>query len=90
MDISELYAYLTILFYMGLPIENDTELYWSQREDRLLHRPVIAAMGQNRLHNIHRAFHVLDPTIPTSTVFERLEPMNSHVWEASRRYWIPG
>jgi hypothetical protein len=36
-DISKLYAYLAILFYMGLHIENDTELYWSQREDRPLH-----------------------------------------------------
>ena len=88
-DISELYAYLAILFYMGLHIENDSELYWSQREDRPLHRPIITAMGRKRWHNIHRAFHISDPTIPANTVFERLEPLNLHVWEASRWYWIP-
>ena len=52
-DISELYAYLAVLFYMGLHIENDSKLYWSQREDRPLHRPVITAIGRNRWHNIH-------------------------------------
>jgi hypothetical protein len=73
-DISELYAYLAILFYMGLHIENDTKLYWSQREDRPLHRPIITAMGQKRWHNIHRAFHILDPAIPTSMYLRDWNP----------------
>jgi len=64
---------------MGLHIENDTELYWSQREDRPLHWPVISAMGRKRWHNIHQAFYISDPTLPTNTVFERLEPLNSHI-----------
>jgi len=64
---------------MGLHIENDTELYWSQREDRPLHWPVISAIGRKRWHNIHQAFYISDPTIPTNTVFERLEPLNSHI-----------
>lgn len=49
---------------MGLHIENDSELHWLQREDRPLHWPIIAAMGLKRRHNMHRAFHILDPTIP--------------------------
>jgi hypothetical protein len=91
-DISELYAYLAILFYIGLHIENDSQLYWSQREGRLLHQAVIAAMRQQRWYCIHCAFSISDPTTPkeNTTVFQRVEPLNSHVWEASCQYWIPG
>jgi hypothetical protein len=91
-DISELHVYLAILFYMGLYIENDSQLYWSQREGRPLHQAVIAAIGRQRWHRIHRAFSISDPTTPkeNTTVFQRVEPLNSHVWEASRQYWIPG
>jgi hypothetical protein len=92
MDISELYAYLAILFYMGLHIENDTRLYWSRKEGDPIHIAVHRAMGENRWHAIHRAFSISDPTIPNqkTTVFQRVEPLNSQIWETSHRYWIPG
>jgi len=91
-DISKLYAYLAILFYMGLHIENDTRLYWSHKEGNPIHIAVHRAMGENQWHRIHRAFSISDPTIPkeNTTVFQRVEPLNSHIWKASHQYWIPG
>ena len=85
-DISQLYAYLAILFYMGIHIENDTRAYWSCREDRPIHIVVHRAMGENQWHRIHRAFSISDPTTlkENTTVFQRVEPLNSHIWEASR------
>jgi hypothetical protein len=46
-DISQLYTYLAILFYMGIHIENDTRAYWSCREDRPIHIAVYRAIGEN-------------------------------------------
>jgi len=91
-DMSDLYIFFAILIYMALYIENDTKDYWSQaRDDSPTHLPVIRHIGQNRWHNIHYAFHISDPTIPgKTTVFQKVEPLNSHIWEASRQYWIPG
>jgi hypothetical protein len=80
-DMSDLYIYFAILIYMALHIENDTEDYWSQaRNDSPTHLPVIQYMGQNRWHNIHRAFHISDLTIPgKTTVFQKVEPLNSYI-----------
>jgi len=74
---------------MGIHIENDTREYWSQRKDRPIHAAVHMAMGENRWHCIHRAFSISDPAAQYSTVFQRVEPLNSHIWETSRLYWIP-
>jgi hypothetical protein len=56
---------------MGLHIENDTRLYWSRKEDNLIHIAVHRAIGENRWHRIHRAFAISDPTIlkENTTVF---------------------
>jgi hypothetical protein len=77
---------------MALHIKNDTEDYRPQaRDDSPTHLPVIRHMGQNWRHDIHHAFHISDPTIPgKTTVFQKVEPLNSHIWEASHQYWIPG
>jgi hypothetical protein len=47
LDLSELYTYLAILFYMRLYIENDRRLYWSQDLNRPLHQPVYTTMSQD-------------------------------------------
>jgi hypothetical protein len=46
-DISQLYAYLAILFYMGIYIENNTRAYWLLRDDRSIHITIHRAMGEN-------------------------------------------
>lgn len=83
--------YLAILFYMGIHIENDTRAYQSRRKDRPIHIAVHRAMRENRWHYIYHTFSISDPTIPreNTTVFQRVEPLNSHIQEASRRYQIP-
>jgi hypothetical protein len=89
---SDLYIYFAILIYMALHIENDTEDYWSQgRDNGSTHLSVIIHIERNRWHDIHYAFHISDPTIlRKTTVFEKVEPLNSHIWKASCQYWIPG
>jgi len=58
---------------MGLHIENDTRLYWSCKEGNPIHIAVHKAIGENWWHRIHRAFSILDPTLPLrQTVFERV------------------
>ncbi len=46
-DISQLYTYLAILFYMSIHIENDTRVYWLCREDRPIHIAVHKAIREN-------------------------------------------
>jgi Transposase IS4 len=72
LDLPELYAYLAILFYMGLYIENDRRLYWSQNPNRPLHQPVISAMSRDRWLNIDRAWSISDPLAKYETVFDKV------------------
>ena len=88
--LSHLYAYLAVLFYMGIHVENDTRAYWSRREDRPVHILVHIAIGENRWHRIHCAFSIADPNIQAETIYERVEPLNSYIWTTSRQYWILG
>ena len=75
---------------MGIHVENDTREYWSQRKDRPIHAAVHIAVGENRWHHIHRTFSISDLTAQYTTVFQRVALLNSHFWETSRLYWIPG
>jgi hypothetical protein len=72
LDILELYAYLAILFYMGLHIENDRRLYWSQKTTGPLHQPVFTTMSRNRWFDIDRALSIADPSKNYETVFRRV------------------
>jgi hypothetical protein len=72
LDLPELYAYLAILFYMGLHIENDRRLYWSQNPNGPLHQPVISAMSRDRWLNIDRAWSISDPLAKYETVFDKV------------------
>jgi hypothetical protein len=55
----ELYAYLGILIYMGLHLENDIDQYWCiDTENQPSHAPVCTAMARNRWKKISRAFHI--------------------------------
>jgi hypothetical protein len=72
LDLPELYAYLAILFYMGLHIENDRRLYWSQKPNSPLHQPVISAMSRDRWLDIDRALSISDPFAKYETVFDKV------------------
>jgi hypothetical protein len=61
LDLPELYTYFAILFYMGLHIENDKRLYWSQKETRPLHQPVFTTMSRDRWFDIDQALSISDP-----------------------------
>ena len=62
LDLPKLYAWLAILFYMGLHIENETRDYWRRSgSSLLLHPMVFQAMGKNRWHNIWRALSLSEP-----------------------------
>jgi Transposase IS4 len=61
-DIStgELYAYLGILIYIALHIENQTKDYWSIDPNRPSHLPVRNSMSRDRFEQISTAFHIAD------------------------------
>ena len=71
LDLPELYAYLAILFYMGLHIENDRRLYWSHDPNGPLHQPVYTAMSRDRWFDIDRALSISDPLAKYETVFDK-------------------
>lgn len=56
--IGELYAYLGILIYMDLHIENQTKDYWTTDKKRPSHLPVQHAMSRERFQQISTAFHI--------------------------------
>jgi hypothetical protein len=55
----ELDAYLGILIYMGLHLENDIDQYWCvDTKNQPSYRPVQAAIARNWWKQISRAFHI--------------------------------
>jgi Transposase IS4 len=58
--IGELYAYLGILIYMSLHIENRTSDYWAIDPKRPSHLPVRNAMSRERFQQISLAFHIAE------------------------------
>jgi hypothetical protein len=57
--VEELYAYLGILIYMGLHVENDIHQYWCvDSGNQPSHGPVRTAMARERWKQISRAFHI--------------------------------
>jgi Transposase IS4 len=59
--IGELYAYLGILIYMSLHIENQISDYWTiAARTRPSHLPVRNAMSRERFQQINTAFHITE------------------------------
>jgi Transposase IS4 len=58
--IGELYAYLGILLYMALHIENQTRDYWSIDRRKPSHLPVRNAMSRERFEEISITFHITE------------------------------
>ncbi len=91
---------------MGLHIENDRRLYWSQKATGPLHQPVFTAMSRDRWLNIDRALSISDLLVENETVFEKvgslfdflcnlltnqkIEPLSTHIWKKAQELWIPG
>jgi Transposase IS4 len=58
--IGELYAYLGILIYMALHIENRTRDYWITDPNWPSHLPAQNAMSRERFQQISIAFHIAE------------------------------
>jgi len=57
--VTEMYAYLGILVYMGLHPENDIQQYWCvDVSNQPSHRPVRVSMARDRWTQISGAFHI--------------------------------
>jgi hypothetical protein len=70
--IQELYTFFAIIIYMGIHIENDIESYWKIKKGWPIHTIVHKAISCNRWQNIARAFHLSNPSIKSSVVFEKV------------------
>lgn len=59
--IGKLYAYLGILIYMALHIENKIASYWNTASSSMpTHAPIRKAMSRDRFQQISAAFHIAD------------------------------
>ena len=93
---SEILAYLGILIYMGIHVEQHINDYWNtDRESGPVHHPTRNAMGRKRWTQIHRYFHVWDPTLDhsvsnrTARPHEKVDPLAKLLLPAFQRYWKP-
>jgi hypothetical protein len=67
MTLGEMYAYLGILIYMALHIENRTRDYWSIDPKMPSHLLVQSAMSRERFQEISIAFHITEDGNSTFT-----------------------
>jgi hypothetical protein len=94
----EILAYLGIEIYMGIHIEPHINDYWNtQAKNGPIHQSVRTAMGQDRWRQIHRYFHVWDPTLsqarqPNDRVrpHNKVDPLSKLLLSSFQRCWKPG
>ena len=83
---------------MGIHIEPHINDYWNtQAKNGPIHQSVRTAMGQDRWRQIHRYFHVWDPTLsqarqPNDRVrpHGKVDPLSKLLLSSFQRYWKPG
>ena len=92
MVLSEAYGYLGIRIYMGIHKEDGFPDYWKPPNIAWPGHPVRDVMSLRRFQAIHKAFRLCtaDPDHDIQAVFDRLEPLNTHIREVSRELWSPG
>jgi hypothetical protein len=93
---SEILAYLGILIYMGIYTMPHINDYWNTDEETgPVHHPVRKAIGRRRWTQIHRYFHVWDPTLDCSTSnrttrpHEKVDLLAKLLLPSFQHYWKP-
>lgn len=92
MVLQEAYAYLDIRIYMGIHKKDAFFDYWKPPNLAWPGHSVREVMSLRRFQSIHKAFrlYTADPDHEIQAVFDRLEPLNTHIREVSRELWSPG
>ncbi len=90
---SEILAFLGIVIYMGIHVEPHINNYWNTNEETSpVYYPVWNAMSQTRWKQIHRYFHVWDPTLDhsvsnrTARLHEKVDPLAKLLLPTFQRY----
>ena len=94
----DILTYLGIQIYMAIHIEPHINDYWNtQEENGPIHQSVRRAMSQTRWKQIHRYFHVWNPTLSQVTQssdkvrpHEKVDPLSKLLLSSFQRYWKPG
>lgn len=91
--VGELKAYLGAYVWMGVHKESAIPDYWNSDPDSgPIHTRLKDAIGLKRWQQIERFLHIseLYPPCPRPAIFERLEPLSSHLRHVFKLYWLPG
>jgi len=92
---SEILAYLGILIYMGIYTTPNINDYWNTKKPGPIHDSVRETMSRIRWTQIHRYFHIWDPTLDhsasnrTTRPHEKVDPLAKLLLAAFQRYWKP-
>ncbi|TKA71579.1 hypothetical protein B0A49_11802 [Cryomyces minteri] len=88
---AELRVYFGILIYMGIhPGEQETAEYWSTADGDPLYLEITRHMSRVRFEQLQRYFHISAPVDQKIMVFEKLEPLSSHLKRTSQQLWKAG
>jgi hypothetical protein len=96
---SDILAYLGILIYMGIHIEPHIHNYWNTKmktgQSGPFHDDVQDTMSQTQWKQIHRYFHVWDPSLDhsvsnkTAWPHEKVDPLAKLLLSSFQCYWKP-
>ncbi len=90
---SEILVFLGTILYMGIHVEPYINNYWNtDGESSPVHHPIRNTMGRDRWTQIHRYFHIWDPSFDhsastrTARPHEKVDPLIKLLLPAFQRY----
>ena len=84
----EIYLFFGVLLYMSFCILPSMDSYWEISKTTASH-PITRFITRDRFLAIYRRFCTWDPTLPISSVFEKVKPWSSHIQDTSAAFWRP-
>ena len=92
-SIPELRAYLGVLSYRSIHLEADRSDYWTTDSNLANHQSIYGAIACTRFDRLEPTFYLAPPKDPKqkkkTSLFNKLEPLNSHLLSANKKFWHP-
>ena len=98
-SVAELRAYLGVLLYRSLHSEKDRSDYWTTSSKLANHQSIYGAISRDRFDQLEPTIHVAEPIKQDTpenrrqkkktSLFDKLEPLNSHLLSVSKKLWHP-
>ena len=86
----EIRAFLACHIYFGLHKEASISSYWTLKYSKPTHQIIHNHISRTRYKQIERYFHISPPCDQYQEVFEKLEPLNSHILDVCKALYTPG